>query len=226
MIAGLPSLTGLLRRSRGAPSVVDSLNGDDIALSSGETLLKRKRLKVAIFAIIFGLISAAIELPLPAEDGFRLAKAWLRMRDAPQDIVLVAIDDATLNELRLPFPTRKEESRLIDQLAAAGVTKIIFDRAHADPETPESDALFIRTLERHRGKVWLGMASGYKVGNQEAEALLPDMRFQSRAQVASMAGYLSPFQLAIVFPTSKKLSGKTYPAISAVLADYQGPDLS
>lgn len=226
MIAGLPSLTGLLRRSRGAPSVVDSLNGDDIALSSGETLLKRKRLKVAVFAIIFGLISAAIELPLPAEDGFRLAKAWLRMRDAPQDIVLVAIDDATLNELKLPLPTRKEESRLIDQLVAAGVTKIIYDRAHADPETPETDALFIRTLERHRGKVWLGMASGFKVGSHTSEALLPDVRFRSRAQVASMAGDLSPFQLAILFPTAENVAGESYPSISAVLADYKGPQVS
>jgi len=226
MIAGLPSLTGLLRRNRGVPGDADPLEGEDNSLSSGETLLKRKRLKVAIFAIILGLISAAIELPLPAEDAFRLAKAQLRMRDAPQDIVLVAIDDATLNELRLPFPTRKEESLLIDQLAGAGVTTIVFDRAHADPETPENDALFIRTLERHRGKVWLGMVSELKVGNQDSEALLPDARFRSRAQVASMAGALSPFQLAVVFPTSEKLAGKTYPSVSAALADYQGPALS
>ena len=226
MIAGLPSLTGLLRRSRGSAGVDDPVNGEDISLSSGETLLKRKRIKVAILAIIFGLVSAAIELPLPAEDAFRLAKAQLRMRDAPQDIVMVAIDDKTLNELRMPFPTRQEESLLIEQLAAAGVTTIMFDRAHADPETPENDALFIRTLERHRGKVWLGMTAGLKVGTQDSEALLPDLRFRSRAQVASMAGHLSPFQLAVLFPTAEELPDATYPSISAVLADYKGPTLS
>ena len=226
MIAGLPSITGLLRRGRGDVGVVNPLDDEDISRSSGEKLLKRKRLKIAILAIIFGLVSAAIELPLPAEDMFRLSKSWLRMRDAPQDIALVAIDDATLNELRMEFPTRKEESRVIDQLAAAGVTTIVFDRAHADPETPENDALFMRTLEQHRGKVWLGMASGLKVGDKVSETLLPDKRFRSRAQVTSMAGHLSPFQLAIVFPTAEKDAGKTYPSISAVLAGYQGPSLT
>jgi CHASE2 domain-containing sensor protein len=113
MIAGLPSLTGLLRRSKGSSGADDPLNGEDASLSSGETLLKRKRLKVAILAIVFGLVSAVIELPLPAEDAFRLAKSELRQRNAPQDIVMVAIDDKTLNELGMPFPTRKEESLLI-----------------------------------------------------------------------------------------------------------------
>jgi len=226
MIAGLPSLTGLLRRNRGNSGADDPLNGEDVSLSSGETLLKRKRLKVAILAIVFGLVSAVIELPLPAEDAFRLAKAQLRMRDVPQDIVMVAIDDATLNELGKPFPTRKEESLVIDRLVAAGVNKIVFDRAHADPETPENDALFARTLERHKGKVWLGMVSGMEVGFRSSDPILPNEMFRNRAQMAPMSGYLTPFELSIVFPTSEEFSGKTYPSISAVLADYKGPHLS
>lgn len=223
MIAGLPSITGLLRRSRGHVGVDNPLDDEDISRSSGEALLKRKRLKVAILAIIFGLVSGAIDLPLPAEDAFRLAKAQLRMQDAPQDIVLVAIDDATLNELGMPYPTRKEEGLLIDQLVAAGVEKIVFDRAHADPETPESDALFARTLERHKGKVWLGMASDIEVGFRTSEPILPNEKFRNRALLASMTGYFSPFQLSAVFPTAVELSGQIYPSISAVLSGYNGP---
>jgi EAL domain-containing protein (putative c-di-GMP-specific phosphodiesterase class I) len=226
MIAGLPSLTGLLRRSRGSSGADDPLDGEDTSLSSGETLLKRKRLKVAVFAILFGLCSAGVDLPLPAEDMFRLAKAKIRSREAPQDIVMVAIDDATLNELGMPSPTRKEESRLIDQLVAAGVTKIVFDRAHADPETPENDALFARTLERHKGKVWLGMASDLEIGFMSSEPILPAESFRNRALMASMTGALSPFQLSASFPTETKFAGETYPSISAVLADYNGPPVS
>ena len=96
MIAALPSLTALLRRSLGRSGPEEPQLGDDNALKSGEALLKRKRVKVAIFAILFGLLSAVIELPLPAEDGFRAARAQLRARTAPQDIVMIAVDDATL----------------------------------------------------------------------------------------------------------------------------------
>ena len=144
------------------------------------------------------------------------------MRDAPQDIVMVAIDDATLNELGMPFPTRREESLLIDQLVAAGVTTIVFDRAHADPETPEMDALFASALERHKGKVWLGMASDIEIGFRSSAPILPAETFSKRAQTASMAAAFSPFHLSILFPTEVKLADETYPSISAVLADYKG----
>lgn len=226
MIAGLPSLSGLLRRSRGSPGADDLPIGENNTPNSGESLLKRKRLKVALFAILFGLVSGAIELPLPAEDAFRLAKAQLRTRDASQDIVMIAIDDATLNELAMPIPTRREESQLIDRLVAAGVTKIVFDRAHADPETPQSDAVFARTLQKHKGKVWLGMASDIEIGFQSSEPILPEKSFRNRVQMASMAGFFTPFQLSVVFPTEVDFSGKKYRSISAVLADYSGPSVS
>jgi len=226
MIAGLPSLTGLLRRSLGRTGPVLPELGDDKTLNSGESLLRRKRLKVAVFAILFGLVSAVIDLPLPAEDTLRLARAHLRMRPAPQDIVMIAIDDATLNELGVPLPDRKHESEVIDRLVEAGVEKIVFDRAHADPETPQSDAQFTRTLERHRGKVWLGMLPEGNMGFQEDAAILPHETFRERAGMASMVGYLSPFGLSAMFPTEVELNGVRHPSISAVLADYDGPPIT
>ena len=80
MIAALPSLTALLRRSLGRLGPDETPFGDDNSLKSGEALLKRKRLKVAIFAILIGLVSAAIDLPLPAEDFYRVMRAQLRER--------------------------------------------------------------------------------------------------------------------------------------------------
>ncbi len=223
MIAGLPSLSGLLRRSRGQAILVERDPGEGNTLNSGESLLRRKRVKVAVFAILFGLVSAAIDLPLPAEDTLRLARAHLRMRPAPQDIVMIAVDDGTLNELGVKLPSRKEESEVIDRLFEAGVEKVVFDRAHADPETPQADAQFARTLERHRGKVWLGMSPEMDLGFQKNAEILPLEPFRDRAGMASMYGQLSPFGLSAVFPTEVELHGATYPSISAVLAGYDGP---
>ena len=225
MTAGLPSLPELLRRRLGKAGPHVPELGDDKTLNSGESLLRRKRLKVAIFAILFGLVSAVIDLPLPAEDTLRLARAQLRMRPAPQDIVMIAVDDATLNELGVKLPSRKEESELIDRLVEAGVDKIVFDRAHADPETPQTDAQFARTLERHPGKVWLGMSPEVDLGFQKNAAILPHEAFRDKVGMASMFGKLSPLGLSAVFPTEVELQGAKYPSISAVLAGYDGPPI-
>ncbi|MFN7159578.1 MAG: CHASE2 domain-containing protein, partial [Erythrobacter cryptus] len=177
MIAGLPSLSALLRRSRGQPVILAPDPGEATTLNSGESLLRRKRLKVAVFAILFGLVSAAIELPLPLEDGFRAARAQLRTRPVPQDIAMIAIDDATLNEIGKSKPTRFHDSAMVDLLVAAGVDKIVYDRAHADPESPASDAQFAATLAKHPGKIWLGMSPEADMGFQKVDEIVPLQAF-------------------------------------------------
>ncbi|MEY4838062.1 MAG: hypothetical protein RLZZ475_1921, partial [Pseudomonadota bacterium] len=224
MIAGLPSLSGLLRRNRGRPVPGEPEAGDDKTLKSGENLLRRKRLKVAVFAILFGIVSAAIELPLPLEDGFRAARAQLRTRPVPQDIAMIAIDDATLNEIGKSMPTRLDDSVLVERLIGAGVEKIVYDRAHADPETPASDAQFAATLAKHPGKVWLGMSPEVEMGFQKIDKIVPMPAFREKVGLASMAGYPGPFGLSVIFPTEVVLDGRTEPSISAVLSGYKGPE--
>lgn len=222
MIASLKSLADRLRRAFGSSEDEEAVLKAKSDRRSGADLLRRKRMKVAVMAILFGVVSAAIDLPLPAEDTLRLARAQLRTRPAPQDIVMIAIDDATLNELRQPMPNRHQDSAVIDRLLEAGVKRIVFDRVHADPETAASDAAFARTLAKHRGKVWLAMAPGNSNGFQKNDPILPVAAFRKAAPQASMTGLLSPFSLSVQFPTEVEYEGRKYPSISAVLAGYGG----
>jgi EAL domain-containing protein (putative c-di-GMP-specific phosphodiesterase class I)/CHASE2 domain-containing sensor protein len=189
----------------------------------GATLLRRKRAKVALMAILFGVVSAAIELPLPAEDLYRAARAhFLRLRPAPQNIAFIAIDDASLAAAGGKHPSREQYGRVIDTLAAAGVTRMAFDTAQADAQSPEADALFEATLARHRGKVWLGVSPESHIGSRVYPPIMPLPRFQQQAQMAAMSGRVSPFGLSTTFQTEVEVEGQTYRAISAVLSDYQG----
>ena len=214
-----------MRHSFGSPGEQEAVLKDRTDRRSGAELLRRKRVKVAIMAILFGVVSAAIDLPLPAEDWLRLTRAQLRVRPASPDIVMVAGDDATLNQLGQPKPNRIQDSKVVDVLVNAGAKRIVFDRAHADPETPESDAQFARTLTRHRGKVWLGMMPKSDYGLQQNDSFVPLRAFREVAPQASMKGLLTPFSLSAVFPTESTLNGKKYSSISAVLADYRGPSI-
>ncbi|MFL0669969.1 MAG: EAL domain-containing protein [Erythrobacter sp.] len=191
------------------------------AASSGN-LIKRKRIKIAVIAALLGLVSATIELPLPLDGTYRSLRAQVRATTPPQDIVLVAIDDATLNRLNTPKPSRLHDSMLIENLFAAGVDRVVWDRAHADPDTPETDAKFIQTLKNHRGKIWLGGAPGVKNGLREIAPIMPAPMFREHTNVASMIGFALPYSLSVRFRTAVDLEGTQIPAISAVLAGYEG----
>ena len=198
----------------------DALPSFDKA-SSGN-LITRKRVRIAVIAALLGMLSAAIELPLPLEGTFRSLRAQVRATTPPQDIVLVAIDDATLNQLGRREPTRFEDAKLIDNLIAAGVDRVVFDRAFADPASAAEDAHFARTLARHRGKVWLGGAPGVKNGLREIAPIVPAPMFRKHANVASMIGSALPYSLSVRFRTASNLENTTIPSISAVLAGFEG----
>ncbi|MBA4043232.1 MAG: hypothetical protein C0471_02245 [Erythrobacter sp.] len=223
MIASLQSLADRWRRALG-------FAGDEVVGAAGEiirnpggNLLRRKRFKVALFAIGFGLLSSLIDLPLPAEDFYRAVRAEVRSRTAPQDIALITVDDKTYRALNRDLPSRFEESRLIETLVDAGVDRITFDRAHSSVETPQANAVFVETLARHKGKVWLGIAPQHEVGFQVVEEIKPRDEFLTHSNLAAMNGLGSPFGLSVTFPTSVELGGKTHPSLSAALAEYDGP---
>lgn len=226
MFGLLQSMADKLRRAFGhAGDEVAGLK-KEIARRPGAALLRRKRAKVAVLAVLFGLVSAVIDLPLPAEDLYRAARAQLRVRPAPQDIAFIAIDDKTIGAFAGKVPTRDYDSQLIDTLVAAGVTKVTFDRAHADPETPATDAMFAQTLARHKGRVWLGISPVSQIGMQKVAQIEPLPAFQQDANLAAMNALGGPFGLSLKLKTSVKHKGKNYSSLSAVLADYTGPNVT
>ncbi len=223
MTGSFQSVAERMRRAFGNAGDEAAVIKQEMARRTGTALLRRKRAKVALLAVLFGLISAAIELPLPAEDFYRGLRAELRTRPVPQDIAMIAIDDKTLNAFNRRMPSRVDDSRMIDALVAAGVKKIAFDRAHADPETPNADKIFADTLARHKGKVWLGFSPGYQFGLQVADEIVPLPEFRKHAGLASMSGLIGPFDFSVAFPTAVDIDGQSHPSLSALLADHVGP---
>jgi EAL domain-containing protein (putative c-di-GMP-specific phosphodiesterase class I)/CHASE2 domain-containing sensor protein len=223
MIGTLPAISAFLRRALGSALPPVPTAAADSGANSGARLLQHKRAKVALFAILFGIVSAVIDLPLPAEDSYRAIRAEMRSRPAPQDIAMIAIDDKTLNAFGRGLPDRYDDSKLIDILIASGVKRVAFDRAHADPETPASDAAFAATLARHRGKVWLGFAPPHEVGFQKIDKLAPQPQFAEVTQLAAMNAIGGPFGLSVILKTEVELDGKRHPSLSATLAEYDGP---
>ena len=224
MIGKLQFLADTIRRKFGLAGEEVAGFKQELAQRSGAALLRRKRTKVAILAVLFGVVSSVIELPLPLEDVYRAARAELRSRPAPRDVVMIAIDDKTLAANKRNLPNRVQDTKVVDTLIASGVRRVVFDRAHADPETPKSDAMFADMLARHRGKVWLGVVPASDIGFQRVDEIAPLPEFRKTVNLAAMNGRANLFGLSVIFPTSIDLGGKKEGSISAVLAEYQGPE--
>jgi adenylate cyclase len=83
-------------------------------------------------------------------------------REAPKGIVVVAIDNATLQELRerhmqaeFPFP-RKYEARVIDTIRSGGARAIAVDLQFTQQTDPADDNALIEAVGRAHGRILLG----------------------------------------------------------------------
>lgn len=187
--------------------------------------VQRRRRRVALVAVLIGALAGLIELPLPLEDAYRTARAELRARNAPDDIVVIAIDDATMDELGWQPPTRSHDAVLLTRLFEKGTSRVLFDRAYASPAQPDEDRAFVEALRRFKGRVWLGAMPKTDNGLNQHDGLMPTPALRSEALLASMVGQAAPFGLAVRFPTSSKIDGQDIPSISAVLASYSGEEI-
>ncbi|HYA41210.1 MAG TPA: adenylate/guanylate cyclase domain-containing protein [Syntrophobacteraceae bacterium] len=82
-------------------------------------------------------------------------------RPSPPELLIVGIDEASFQELRLAWPwPRSLHARLIDRLSAAGARLVIFDVLFTEPTDPENDAALASAIQR-AGNVLLAETCDY-----------------------------------------------------------------
>jgi adenylate cyclase len=114
-----------------------------------------RRRETAFLAV--GLVSAALGILAYATEAFEgleldTVDARFSIRGtepAPSDVVVVQVDDVSLDELdeRWPFP-RSFHARLIDRLRAAGARTIAYDVQFTEPTDPDEDNALIDAVAR------------------------------------------------------------------------------
>lgn len=177
------------------------------------------RRRIALWAIAIGLVCGFFNVLGPIEDLYHLSRDTLRMRPADGQTVLVMIDDETLSELGVGEPLRGDDARLVERLFAAGAKRVVFDRAFSAASTTAEDDKLVASLERHRGRVFIGSTPVIETGFGSTAQLLTHVRFREHASLVSMRGVERVFGLSWSLPTSSEILGETRPSISALLAN-------
>jgi diguanylate cyclase len=176
------------------------------------------RRRIAAWAMLIGLVIGFIDLALPLEDSFRAVRAAVRSHPADQEVLIVTVDEKTLNALGVDEPRRSTDAEVLDQLFSLGAERVFFGRAYADLTSPDEDAAFARALGRYSSKVYLGGTPDVGGSAGPTSAIVPNELFRANAQVVSMFGETAPFGLSSRFPTNSVILGDDRPSFSAELA--------
>ncbi len=134
-------------------------------------------------ALVFGLLVALVMtvlsfLPLGQTLENQALDLWYRLRPVkpPADILIVAIDEPSFQELQTPWPwPRRLHAELVRRLNNAGARLILFDVIFAGPTNPEDDRHFAEAIQE-AGNVILG----------EAVELAQDPRFTRRLLITPL----------------------------------------
>ena len=142
-------------------------------------------------------------------------------RDATDDLVVVAIDPPSLQELNVwPWP-RSYHAALLDNLLAAGAKRVAFDIEFSSASTPQADDRFAQSLEAAAGKVILPIFRQIHQGSGGAKYINNEPIDILRQHVELATINVQPEWNSLVrrMPTRDYWGGKDVPALSTLLAE-------
>ncbi len=160
------------------------------------------------------------------------------VQPCPRELLLVAIDEPSFQELRLEWPwPRGLHAKLIDRLSAAGARLIVFDVLFTEPSDRENDTALASAIER-AGNVLLAETIDYTNDNLYSRTIRirPLAPFANSARATGLAmiepdsdGVVRHFQVQVMgSPTLpacvNHAAGKSdLPPESSALIKFAGP---
>ncbi len=152
-------------------------------------------------------------------------EVWFNVRGpqkAPEDIVLIAMDEDSYEELDLPMSEawpRVIHAELLDRLAAAGAKVVAFDVVFAGPsDDPEGDKDLAEAL--HGLPTIIGIQMDNPTGTAPGtsnQLIYPYEPFQKQAKLA-LVGLPQEEDMILRFKTSRDAITKGYPTLSEAAA--------
>ena len=177
--------------------------------------------KLLLWTAVAGLVFGLIGFGDIAEDWLRVARNHFHRHSASGDIVLVKIDDESLNRVgRWPWP-RGEHSRLTDQLTKAGAKRIFFDIGFFGPTDLANDRQFAQALKRS-GRVILAARTRAGPNNGRQEETTPLPIFAAGAKIGSISWGYNYRNSVVEVPYASQANGHVIPSFAALLSGRTG----
>ena len=181
---------------------------------------ERKPWRLLLWAAVVGLLVGLFAVPNPLEDGLRTARNKFHRHNASGDIVLVKIDNESLQQVgRWPWP-RREFARLVDQLTKAGAKRIFFDLAFYEPSDAVDDQQFAESIGRS-GRVVLAVKGSVVREGQVADEP-PINMLAAHAQLGAIGWHYNYQNAVWELPYAVTSGQGAVPGYAALLAHRSG----
>lgn len=148
-----------------------------------------KPFKLLLWAAVISLIFGALGIGQILEDTLRVARNGLHPNKASGDIVLVEIDEHSLNRIgEWPWP-RATQAKLIDEANRLGAKQIFVDIIYENLSDPKNDQALASAIQRGGTKVVLAARKrvGPAVDRTYVEGM-PHPMFRRTAKVGNVTG--------------------------------------
>ena len=175
-----------------------------------------------LWAALIGLVFGLIQFGQPLEDVLRTGRNAAHARQASGDIVIVAIDNKSLEaHADWPWP-RRRHAQLIDELHDLGAAEIAFDLGFSTRASAEDDRLLTEAIERARGKVVLPIRTAKDPASGKRVDLLPPPELRRQAALASISIHYNFQSKVWKLDYALRSNGVTYPSLGSHLAGRSG----
>lgn len=176
------------------------------------------RTRILIWATVAGLIFGAIEFGKPLEDVLRIGRNALRQHPASGDIVVVAIDDRSIQALRKhPWP-RSQHAQLLDGLQRLGARQILVDLKFLSPSEPSQDAALAEVLAKSKPKIILAAQTAIDPVTGQRIVALPIMSLRKHADVADINVRFNFHGWVWKLPYASNSTSGVFPSFAAKMA--------
>lgn len=180
---------------------------------------RSRRVRIVVSAVAIGVFFGVTTIGLPVDDVAMGARSALRRQPAPQNIIVVSLDDKTLVAFNSDDAPRSMDAALIRKLVSLGAERIFFSRTYEFAKEPAEDGKLVEALQDHRGKVYFGAIPGGSSGLDDPLSKLPNPLFRDKVGIVSLAGFQHPFKLSASFPFKSETIAGSAPGMAAKLAN-------
>jgi len=178
--------------------------------------------KLLLWTAIAGLIFGIIGFGEPLENAFRVVRNSLHPHRASGDIVLVAVDDRSLQELGNWPWSRDIHARMVERLTDLGARRIFYDVNFAFKSDPADDAKFENALIRSGNVTLPAQFLTGTLSATKATKLRPLPRFRKHAELATISLNYNYENAVWTMPYGWEVDREPLPSFAAKLAGVNG----
>jgi len=175
---------------------------------------------ITLLCVLFGLADAGT----PIEAPWRTLRDTVRQHAASGRIVVVGIDEPTVEGLQEWPLRRRHYAALIDRLNALGARRIFLDMSFTTRSTRQEDRLLVDAIARSRAQVVLPAWFQIDPITHRRTDVLPAANLRPHSRIANISVHFDRTGVVRRLPFAMQVAGNRYTGFAAEMAGVAAED--